>query len=223
MISWLPAAHIAERGAHYYLPVIRGRHASRSARTRARSASRWPPCGRPGSSPCRGSSRRSRPGSRPASPSSPTSSASRPRRASRPRSRRSASSRPARRSPRSSPPGVAQAEEAMFAPLRQKLGLDELVACNVGAAPTPGRGARVLPRDRDPDRRAVGDVRDLRRRHLQPARQGQDRHGRAAGPRRRDQAGRGRRGPGQGARRSCPATATCPRRTPRRSTTTAGC
>ena len=24
MISWLPAAHIAERGAHYYLPVIRG-------------------------------------------------------------------------------------------------------------------------------------------------------------------------------------------------------
>ncbi|MEK6277499.1 MAG: AMP-dependent synthetase/ligase [Actinomycetota bacterium] len=24
LISWLPAAHIAERGAHYYLPVIRG-------------------------------------------------------------------------------------------------------------------------------------------------------------------------------------------------------
>src|SRR5512134_64700 len=24
VISWLPAAHIAERGAHYYLPVIRG-------------------------------------------------------------------------------------------------------------------------------------------------------------------------------------------------------
>ena len=24
MISWLPAAHIAERGAHYYLPVIQG-------------------------------------------------------------------------------------------------------------------------------------------------------------------------------------------------------
>ena len=35
-----------------------------------------------------------------------------------------------------------------------------------------GRGARVLPRDRDPDRRALGDVGDLRRRHLQSARTG---------------------------------------------------
>ena len=24
MISWLPAAHIAERGANYYLPVVKG-------------------------------------------------------------------------------------------------------------------------------------------------------------------------------------------------------
>ena len=24
MISWLPAAHIAERGAHYYLPLVHG-------------------------------------------------------------------------------------------------------------------------------------------------------------------------------------------------------
>jgi long-subunit acyl-CoA synthetase (AMP-forming) len=24
VISWLPAAHIAERGAHYYVPVVRG-------------------------------------------------------------------------------------------------------------------------------------------------------------------------------------------------------
>jgi long-chain acyl-CoA synthetase len=33
--------------------------------------------------------------------------------------------------------GVAQAEERMFSKLRQQLGLDEVVAINVGAAPTP--------------------------------------------------------------------------------------
>ena len=26
VISWLPAAHIAERGANYYLPVVNGLH-----------------------------------------------------------------------------------------------------------------------------------------------------------------------------------------------------
>ena len=42
------------------------------------------------------------------------------------------------------------------------------------------RRARLLPRDRDPDRRAVGDVGDLRRRRGQPARAGPHRHRRAA-------------------------------------------
>ena len=42
----------------------------------------------------------------------------------------------------------------------------------------PRRGDRVLPRHRDRARRAVGDVGDLRLRRLQPARGGQDRHGR---------------------------------------------
>ena len=57
VISWLPAAHIAERGAHYYLPVVAGCR-SRSAPTRARSSSSCRRCARPGSSPCRGSGRR---------------------------------------------------------------------------------------------------------------------------------------------------------------------
>ena len=56
------------------------------------------------------------------------------------------------------------------------------------------RGDRVLPRDRDPAGRAVGHVRDLRVRHLQPAQPDQDRDGRAGVARSRDQARRRRRG-----------------------------
>ncbi len=50
---------------------------------------------------------------------------------------RSSSSRPARRSRRSSPPRSPRPTPALFAGLRAMLGLDELVAVNVGAAPTP--------------------------------------------------------------------------------------
>ena len=85
------------------------------------------------------------------------------------------------------------------------------------------RGDRVLPRDRAAARRAVGDVGDDRLRHLQPARQHQDRDGRPAVARRRDQARRGRRDPRSRARSSCRATATTRRRPARRSTRTAGC
>ena len=81
---------------------------------------------------------------------------------------------------------VAAADEQIFAGLRAMLGFDQVEAVNVGAAPTPRRGARVLPRDRHPARRAVGDVRDLRRRLRQPAREDQARHRRPARARRRD-------------------------------------
>ena len=87
----------------------------------------------------------------------------------------------------------------------------------------PARGARVLPRDRDPGRRALGHVGDLRARHHQPARPDQARHRRPADARGRDQARRRRRGPGEGGLRDARATGTCPRRTRRRSPTTAGC
>ena len=58
-----------------------------------------------------------------------------------------------------------------------------------------GRGARVLPRDRHPRGRAVGHERDVRRGLLQPARQDQDRDRRAPDA--------GRRG------RASPRTASC--------------
>ena len=50
---------------------------------------------------------------------------------------RSSSSRPARRSRPSSRPRSPRPTPALFAGLRAMLGLDELVAVNVGAAPTP--------------------------------------------------------------------------------------
>ena len=146
---------------------------SRRARTRARSSATCPRCARTGSSPCRASGRSSRPAWRRWSPASPRSSASsragaldaaiekvRLEQARRGRSRTSW--------PRPWPRPTSE----MFAGLREMLGLDEVVAVNVGAAPTPRRGARVLPRDRHAGRRAVGDVRDVRRGHRQPARAG---------------------------------------------------
>ena len=87
-----------------------------------------------------------------------------------------------------------QADELVLSKLRAQLGLDEIEACNVGAAPTPARGDRVLPRARHPAGGAVGHVGDHGRRLLQPARPDQDRHRRAAGAGLRDQARRGRRG-----------------------------
>ena len=59
------------------------------------------------------------------------------------------------------------------------------------------RGAGVLPRHRHPRGRAVGHVRDLRRRRGEPAGQDQDRLRGPAHARLRDQAGRRRRGHGQ--------------------------
>ena len=57
-----------------------------------------------------------------------------------------------------------------------------------------GRGARVLPRARDRARRAVGDVGDVRVRHRQPAGARQDRDGRTAVAGSRAEARRRRRG-----------------------------
>ena len=71
MISWLPAAHIAERAAHHYMPIVlraRGHRVPEPARGR-----RLPARGAPaaGSSPCRASGRSSRPAWRRCSTSQP--------------------------------------------------------------------------------------------------------------------------------------------------------
>ena len=117
---------------------------------------------------------------------------------------------------------VAKADEEMFQHLRKQLGLDRVVTINVGAAPTPvevleffhaiglelaelwgmsetSGGATCNP----PGKVKIGTV------------------GPAAA-RCGDQARRGRRGARAGARPTWWATATSPRRPPRRSTPTAG-
>ena len=103
----------------------------------------------------------------------------------------------------------------MFKPLRQKLGLDELVACNVGAAPTPVEVLEFFHAIGIPIGELWGMSETCGVATCNPPEQGQARHGRAAGARRRDPLGRGRRGDGQGLIGHARATATCPRRTPR--------
>ena len=137
VISWLPAAHIAERGAHYYLPVIRGCTVyicpnpreivaflpkvrptwffavpriweKLKAGLEASLAALPERAGRGGDGGARG---RARPQLR--------------------------IEQAGEEVPEELAAAVAKADEAMFSVLRHQLGLDEVVAVNVGAAPTP--------------------------------------------------------------------------------------
>ncbi len=137
VISWLPAAHIAERMAHHYIPVIyaghdhvlpepargavvpaagpadlvlRGAADLGEAQGRARDDAGGPARG---AAPARAGGRRGGDRTGPAS-----SSAARPCHA-------------------ELEAKVAQADEQMFSKLREMLGLDQVIAVNVGAAPTP--------------------------------------------------------------------------------------
>ncbi len=56
VISWLPSAHIAERDAHHYLPIVYGLQIT-CCETRARCSPTCPKSGPAGSSRCRGSGR----------------------------------------------------------------------------------------------------------------------------------------------------------------------
>ena len=138
VISWLPAAHVAERNAHHYLPIVYGlqitccdnpreilgylpevrpvvvlRRPAHLGEAQGRASRRW-------------------------SPASPTSSARRPQAAVRDalekvrleQARRGGPRRP-RRARRARP------TREIFAGLRAMLGLDQVKAIHVGAAPTP--------------------------------------------------------------------------------------
>ena len=84
----------------------------------------------------------------------------------------------------------AKADELVLSKIRTRLGFDCVESVNVGAAPTPPEVIEFFHAIGVPARRAVGNVRDHRLWHLQPAREDQDRHGRPGVARRRDQAGR---------------------------------
>ena len=100
VISWLPAAHIAERMAHHYLPIVYAMTVTSLPRTRARWSATCRRSSRRGSSPSRGSGRSSRPGWRASSCRATTPPAT--GRGSRRRRARSSTSRPARTCPRTS-------------------------------------------------------------------------------------------------------------------------
>ena len=155
---------------------------SPAATTRARSLAYLPAgAADAGSSPCRASGRSSRPGWRRCSPAQPDEQ----RKAAQaalaaaiekvaPRAGGRAGAR--RRSPRRSPRPTSSSSRG----LRAKLGLDQVEALNVGAAPTPRRGARVLPRDRRCRSPSCGACRETcGAGTVNPPEQDQDRHRRA--------------------------------------------
>ena len=197
MISWLPAAHIAERGAHYYLPVTKGVEVDDLPRPAPdhrvpaegaadlvlrRAADLGEAQGRPRGDARQAARRAARAG--PAGP--PGGDRQGSRRAGR-----------ARRSRRSSP-AAAAAEEQMFAGLRTHLGLDEVVAVNVGAAPTPVEVLEFFHAIGIPIGELWGMSETCGVATFNPPERGQARHRRPADAGRRDPPRRGRRGPGQG-------------------------
>ena len=225
VISWLPAAHIAERGAHYYLPVTKRPHGhdlpgpAQDHRVPAEGAAR------PGSSPCRGSGRSSRPGSRRCSPSLPDEQREAGAEGARGGARRrSALEQAGEEVPDGARRGRRARPTSRCSPsCAQQLGLDEALAVNVGAAPTPLEVLEFFHAIGIPIGELWGMSETCGARHRQPARPDQARHGRPAGARGRDQARRGRRGAGQGRLRD--ARLPQPAREDRRDVrpTTAGC
>ncbi len=178
VISWLPSAHIAERNAHHYIPVVFA-----GTITCAPEPAQVAVLPAPGAAqlvlrraPHLGEAQ-----------GGPGGDAGRPARGAgalrcarrwRPRSQR------VRLRQRGEP--VPDELEAQVAAGRREPVLqaarDARPRPGAGGQrrrrPDPGRRARVLPRDRDRAGGAVGHVRDLRHRRGQPARRGQDRHGR---------------------------------------------
>jgi long-chain acyl-CoA synthetase len=136
VISWLPAAHIAERGAHYYMPVIRGVEVTICPDPR--KIVEFLPQVRPTwffSVPRIFEKLKSGLEAKLASLPSEEGDAARDAVAAGIRKVQLESA--GQEVPEALRQAVARADESMFAPLRAQLGLDEAVALHVGAAPTP--------------------------------------------------------------------------------------
>ena len=169
-ISWLPTAHIAERDAHHYLPIVYGCTVTLLPEPARGHRATCPRCARPGSSRCRGSGRSSRPGSRRCSPASPTSSAQ----------ARAGALDAALEKVRLEQAGEQVPDELAAArrdrPTRRcsprcaaSSASTQVAAVNVGAAPTPLEVLEFFHAIGIPICELWGMSRDLRRRHRQPA------------------------------------------------------
>jgi long-chain acyl-CoA synthetase len=136
VISWLPAAHIAERGAHYYLPVIKG--LSVTICPDPRKIIEVLPQVRPTwffAVPRIWEKLRSGLETMLASlPDEQREPAQKGLQAALAKVR---AEQAGEEVPEEIAAAAKQADEQMFAGLRKNLGLDEVVAVNVGAAPTP--------------------------------------------------------------------------------------
>jgi long-chain acyl-CoA synthetase len=135
VISWLPAAHIAERGAHYYLPVTRGVEVTICPDPRkiveflAQVRPTWffavPRIFEKLKSGLEAKLDRI-----------PGEEGKKARKAIEAATQKVRLESAGEEVPDQLATAVAQADEQMFSQLRHQLGLDELVAINVGAAPT---------------------------------------------------------------------------------------
>ena len=136
VISWLPAAHIAERGAHYYLPVIKGVGVTicPDPRKIGESLAAVRPTwffAVPRVWEKMKSGLEAKLGSLPDEQREPTLKAMEAAK------QKVRLEQAGEEVPKELVAAVAHADEQVFANLRKAMGLDELVACNVGAAPTP--------------------------------------------------------------------------------------
>jgi long-subunit acyl-CoA synthetase (AMP-forming) len=135
VISWLPAAHIAERGAHYYLPVTRGVEVTICPDPR--KIVEFLPQVRPTwffSVPRIFEKLKS--GLEAKLDRIPGEEGEGARKAIAAATQKVRLESAGEKVPDQLATAVAQADEQMFSQLRHQLGLDELVAINVGAAPT---------------------------------------------------------------------------------------
>jgi len=136
VISWLPAAHIAERGAHYYLPIARGLQVTICPDPR--KVVEFLPQVRPTwffAVPRIWEKLKA--GLETQLESLPEAQREPPLKGLEAAIRIIRLEQAAEEVPDELDAAVAQADEQMFSKLRAALGLDDLVAVNAGAAPTP--------------------------------------------------------------------------------------
>jgi long-subunit acyl-CoA synthetase (AMP-forming) len=136
VISWLPAAHIAERGAHYYLPVVRG--CSVTICPDPRRIIEWLPKVRPTwffAVPRIWEKLKA--GLEANLANLPEEQAGPAKQGLEAALQKVRLEQAGEEVPEELAAGVAKADEALFSNLRKALGLDEAIAVNVGAAPTP--------------------------------------------------------------------------------------
>ena len=136
VISWLPAAHIAERGAHYYLPVIRGCTVSICADPR-KIVDFLPQVNPTWFFAVPRIWEKLKAGLEAKLAAVPGEEGEQTQAALEAALKKVRLEQAGEDVPEELAEAVAGADAALFKQLRQALGLDEVVAVNVGAAPTP--------------------------------------------------------------------------------------